>query len=55
LSEMAWLWDAARSYALLGPPSVSLEEMVQATASWIQRGGETLNKPTHFETTDGRF
>ena len=53
--EMAWLWDAARSYALLGPPSVSLEEMVQATASWIQRGGETLNKPTHFETTDGRF
>jgi len=54
-SEMAWLWDAARSYALLGPPSVTLEEMVQATASWIQRGGETLNKPTHFETTDGRF
>jgi nucleoside-diphosphate-sugar epimerase len=54
-SEMAWLWDAARSYALLGPPSVTLEEMVQATASWIQCGGETLNKPTHFETTDGRF
>lgn len=53
--EMAWLWDAARSHALLGPPSVTLEEMVQATASWIQRGGETLNKPTHFETTDGRF
>jgi len=54
-SEMAWLWDAARSYALLGPPSVTLEEMVQTTASWIQCGGETLNKPTHFETTDGRF
>jgi nucleoside-diphosphate-sugar epimerase len=53
--EMAWLWDAARSYALMGPPSVSLDEMVQATASWIQRGGETLNKPTHFESTDGRF
>ena len=53
--EQAWLWDAARSHALLGPLSVTLEEMVQATASWIQGGGETLNKPTHFETTDGRF
>jgi hypothetical protein len=53
--EQAWLWDASRSYALLGPPNVSLDEMIEATASWIQRGGETLNKPTHFETTDGRF
>lgn len=51
----AWLWDASRSYALFGPPSVSLDEMLQATASWVLQGGEQLGKPTHFETTDGRF
>ena len=51
----AWLWDATRSYALFGPPVVSLEEMIDATAQWVRQGGATLGKPTHFETTDGRF
>jgi nucleoside-diphosphate-sugar epimerase len=51
----AWLWDASRSYDLFGPPSVSLDEMIEATADWVLRGGEQLGKPTHFETTDGRF
>lgn len=51
----AWLWDASRSYELFGPPQVSLEEMIEATAHWVKRGGELLGKPTHFETTDGRF
>lgn len=51
----AWLWDASRSYELFGPPTVSLDEMIAATAEWVRRGGKTLGKPTHFETTDGRF
>jgi len=51
----AWLWDASRSYELFGPPQVSVEEMIEATAHWVKRGGELLGKPTHFETTDGRF
>lgn len=54
-SETAWLWDATRSYELFGPPSVTLEEMILATAQWQRQGGATLGKPTHFETTDGRF
>ena len=54
-SETAWLWDATRSYELFGPPTVTLEEMIQATAQWQRQGGATLGKPTHFETTDGRF
>jgi hypothetical protein len=24
-------------------------------AHWVQAGGPSLNKPTHFEVTDGRF
>ena len=51
----AWLWDATRSYELFGPPMVSLEDMIEATAQWQRQGGATLGKPTHFETTDGRF
>jgi hypothetical protein len=34
---------------------VSLNEMIQATAQWLQRGGVTIGKPTHFEVTDGKF
>jgi nucleoside-diphosphate-sugar epimerase len=54
-SEKAWLWDASLSYEWFGPPEVSLEEMITATAEWHQQGGTTLGKPTHFETTDGQF
>jgi hypothetical protein len=24
-------------------------------AAWVQQGGRSLGKPTHFEATDGRF
>lgn len=54
-SDAAWIWDAARSYELFGPPEVSLEEMIDATAHWISRGGSSLGKPTHFEVHDGQF
>jgi hypothetical protein len=29
--------------------------MLDWIADWVERGAETLNKPTHFETRDGRF
>ena len=51
----AWIWDASRSYTLFGPPTVEWSEMVEATAHWIQSGGPSLGKPTHFEVTDGTF
>jgi nucleoside-diphosphate-sugar epimerase len=51
----AWIWDAHRSYEMLGPPEVSLDEMVEATAHWLLGGGRTLGKPTRFEVQDGRF
>lgn len=54
-SPTAWLWDATRSYGLFGPPTVSLTEMIEATAHWQRCSRATLGKPTHFETTDGRF
>ncbi|MGH9662037.1 MAG: NAD-dependent epimerase/dehydratase family protein, partial [Bryobacteraceae bacterium] len=51
----ALLNNAARCRGLFGDPAVSLEQMIAWVASWIGRGGATLNKPTHFEARDGKF
>lgn len=51
----AWVWNANRSYEWFGPPVVSIDEMLHATSAWVARGGETLNKPTHYEVRDGQF
>ena len=47
--------NAQRGLRLFGPPSVREEQMIRWIADWIQRGGQTLGKPTHFEVRDGRF
>ncbi|HZQ93855.1 MAG TPA: NAD-dependent epimerase/dehydratase family protein [Candidatus Sulfotelmatobacter sp.] len=51
----ALLNDAGRANSLFGSPSVTPAEMIGWIADWIQEGGVTLNKPTHFQTRDGRF
>ena len=51
----AWVCDATRSCELFGPLTVSLEEMIEATAQWVRQDGMTLGKPTHFEVRDGNF
>jgi nucleoside-diphosphate-sugar epimerase len=51
----ALLSNAAHAQHLFGYPSVSLAQMIDWIAGWVERGGETLNKPTHFETRDGKF
>ena len=51
----ALLSDSGLSRQLLGETAVSLEQMIRWTADWIRGGGHLLNKPTHFQTRDGRF
>jgi nucleoside-diphosphate-sugar epimerase len=51
----ALLSNAALAQQLFGYPTVSLHQMIEWIADWVQRGGAALNKPTHFETRDGRF
>jgi nucleoside-diphosphate-sugar epimerase len=53
--DTALLNNAARCFRLFGYPSVSVEEIIEWTAQWIGSGGRTHNKPTHFETRDGKF
>jgi hypothetical protein len=51
----ALLGDAAVCASLLGSPEVPLARLVDWVAAWVQQGGRSLGKPTHFEATDGRF
>lgn len=47
--------NASQSHRLFGYPKVSLREMIEMTAHWVKIGGETLNKPTHFQERTGKF
>jgi nucleoside-diphosphate-sugar epimerase len=54
-ADSALLSNAARCHRLFGCPETGLNQMIEWTAHWIARGGARLNKPTHFETRDGRY
>ncbi len=51
----ALLSDASATYGLLGPPEVSAATLMEWVAAWIEAGGQSLDKPTHFEVPDGKF
>ena len=54
-SAAALLNNASIGLAQLGPPRVSADELIERVADWVARGGRSLDKPTHFESRDGKF
>ncbi len=42
-------------HRLFGYPRVPAGQMLPWIADWLQRGGATLGKPTHFEARDGKY
>jgi nucleoside-diphosphate-sugar epimerase len=54
-NDAALLNNASLCHRLLGYPEVTLGELMEMVAHWIEIGGTSLNKPTKFEVTDGRF
>jgi nucleoside-diphosphate-sugar epimerase len=54
-APQALLNNAALCHRMFGYPSVAVDQVIEWTAHWIKLGGATLNKPTHFETRDGKF
>lgn len=54
-STNCWLSNNAKASELFGHPTTSIEQMMDWTSDWIQSGGPTLNKPTHFQTRDGQY
>jgi len=51
----ALLSNASACFRLMGPPTVSSEQLMAMAADWIEAGGASLDKPTHFEVSDGKF
>lgn len=54
-SETALLNNASKSYQRFGYPRVSLLQLIDWTAEWVEAGGAMLNKPTHFQERKGKF
>lgn len=54
-AETAWLVDCSEAFRLFGAPQVGLDRMLDWTADWVQRGGASLGKPTHYEARDGKY
>jgi hypothetical protein len=50
-----YLSDASKAMQLFGPNLVPVEKMIEWQAGWLAGGGRILDKPTHFEVTDGQF
>ena len=51
----ALLNNASKAARLFGYPTVPLLRMIEWVAHWIELGGASLDKPTHFEVRDGKF
>jgi hypothetical protein len=51
----ALLSNASRAFAKLGTPAVDAETLIHWVAHWLKCGGCTLNRPTHYESREGRF
>jgi nucleoside-diphosphate-sugar epimerase len=51
----ALLSNGERAWSLFGRPRVSIPQVLDWTSDWVERGGATLGKPTHFESRDGSF
>jgi nucleoside-diphosphate-sugar epimerase len=54
-ADDALLNDGSAGRLRYGEPRVSADRLIAWIADWVARGGESLGKPTHFETRDGRF
>jgi nucleoside-diphosphate-sugar epimerase len=54
-AQDALLSNGQLGHKLYGYPKVSVKQMMEMIADWVMRGGDSLGKPTSFETRDGKF
>ena len=54
-AKTSLLSNAAACAKRFGPPPVTVDEMIDRVAAWVEQGGRSLGKPTQFETRDGAF
>ena len=51
----ALLSNAAECFKLFGYPNVTLMQMIELIGKWVTEGGETIDKPTHFQEREGKY
>ncbi|MDH3571699.1 MAG: epimerase, partial [Gemmatimonadota bacterium] len=51
----ALLSDASRCVDLFGSPTLDVDTLLDWVADWVQLGGRSFDRPTHFEERGGRF
>jgi dTDP-4-dehydrorhamnose reductase len=51
----ALLSNAAECNRLFGYPKVSPKQMMELLSEWINQGGKTINKETHFQERTGKY
>ena len=51
----SFLSNAAESFRLFGYPKVTLKQMMEIVLEWLNQGGKTLDKPTHFSERKGKY
>lgn len=54
-ADTALLSDSRGARELFGLPRVTTDQLIEWVADWVIRSGRFLDKPTHFESRDGRF
>lgn len=54
-AQTALLSNASLCHELFGQPTVGTDELIAATAAWVDNDLPLLDKPTHFQTRDGKF
>jgi len=52
---IGYLSNCAKMVQRFGEPAVSVDTMIEWIAHWVAQGGESLGKPTHFETQNGKY
>jgi len=51
----ALLSDSSLFWKTFGGTDTDVDQMIKWIGNWLKKGNPTLNKPTHFETKNGRF
>ncbi|MGH9768069.1 MAG: NAD-dependent epimerase/dehydratase family protein [Blastocatellia bacterium] len=54
-SGEALLNNSSLCRRLLGEAEMKMEELMECVAHWVETGGKSLNMPTKFEVSDGKF
>lgn len=54
-SDDALLSNTDRMQSTVGGARVGAAQLLEWVAAWLEQGGPTLRKPTHFEQREGRF